>query len=143
MIKALFTPRFGPLGASAGGSTAGVVLAGGWGLPIFGRFPLAVGFGSGSRRIWAGGATSGPKEMAFGSYPCAQARRTWDASSAGTVVCISPGHGDPLSIEIHAWAGIVVTSMCLSAGGRGLGDSAATGAGAAVALRGGREGGDG
>ena len=65
MIKASFTPRFGPLRASAGGSTTGVVLAGGWELPIFGRFPLAVGFGSRSRRIWAGGLASGPKAMAF------------------------------------------------------------------------------
>jgi hypothetical protein len=69
MIKASFTPRFGAFGFSSDGCgwTAWVVLAGAWRLSVFGRFALAVGFGSGSRRIWAGGLSSGPNEMAFGS----------------------------------------------------------------------------
>ena len=76
MMKASFTPRLGPLGSSAGDSTAGLVLLDPCAMPGLGRFPLAVGCGSGSRRSWAGGLSLGPKEMVFGWYPWAQIRKT-------------------------------------------------------------------
>ena len=66
MIKASLAPRFGPFGCFIGWLTAGLVLEGGWGgVLVLGLLPLAVGFGSGSRRIWAGASCQDRKRWSW------------------------------------------------------------------------------
>jgi hypothetical protein len=85
--KGIVHAAFWTLRPSAGGSTAVWYWRVGWGLAIFGRFPLTVGFGSGSRRIWAGGVSH-------------QDRKRW--SSARSPAPKPAGHG----IRVGGYGGV-------------------------------------